>query len=150
MPKISSISNNPQILEHQKLRVNISSSYSSDFPAEQGLSQGSPLSSILYNIYCYDIYHHAQENKEHFSFEVYMFQFADDNTLISHDKLETIMANLQNLINTTTIWFNKWRLIPNPAKSHLIIFNHPPTNSSPCITLYIQHTYTKYLGILFN
>ena len=144
-----------RILEHRKLRVKISSSYSSDFTAEQGLPQGSPLSPILYNIYCYDIYHHAQGNEEHFSFEAYMLQFADDNTLVSHgNKLETVMANLQNLINTTTIWFNKWRLAPNPAKSHLIIFNHTPTDSSPSITLYNHtlkpKTYTKYLGILID
>lgn len=45
----------------------------------------------------------------------------------------------------------KWRTIPNPNKSHLIIFNHKVTNSSPSINL-LQQTLQpslscKYLGI---
>lgn len=84
-----------------------------------------------------------------------MLQFAGDNTLVSHsNKLEKVMENLQNLIDTTTLWFNKWRLKPNPSKSHLIIFNHIPSNTSPTLTLY-NHTLrpeisTKYLGVIFD
>lgn len=139
-------------LFNRKLRVKVQNAISYEFTPEQGLPQGSPLSPLLYNIYCSDIYH---DNPQHFSHQAYILQFADDTTLIAHDKsINAAMENLQNLADATSLWFNKWRLKPNPSKSHLIIFQHTPSRNSPSLNIYNQTIHaevsTKYLGITID
>lgn len=139
-------------LSDRKLRVKIQHAISYEFTPEQGLPQGSPLSPLLYNIYCADIYH---QNPDYFSHRAYVLQYADDTTLISHDKsINAAMENLQNLVDTTSLWFNKWRLKPNPSKSHLMIFYHTPSRNSPTLNMHNQTIHaeasTKYLGIIID
>lgn len=142
-------------LSRRKLRVKILNAYSDEFTPEQGLPQGSPLSPILYNIYCSDIYNSQYEDPEHFSHKGYILQFADDTALIAHNKtFHKVAENLQTLTNATCSWFNKWRLKPNPRKTHFILFNHHTSPSSPEINMY-QHTLRpenniNYLGITFD
>lgn len=142
-------------LKNRRLKVKVSTSFSYEFTPEQGLPQGSPLSPLLYNIFCADMYYHPYNEEQHFSHSAYILQYADDTTLISHNtSIVTATQNLQNLIQKTTIWFNKWRLKPNPAKSRFIIFNHNPGPNSPTLNMYNHLLYpktsTKYLGIIID
>ena len=119
---------------------------SDGFMAEQGLPQGSALSPVLYNIYCYDIFSNEIDSEAH------ILQYADDTALISHDKtLNNTISKLQTMINDTEKWFEKWRLQLNPAKAHLLIFNHRISANSPTISILnsrIQPSAnTRYLGI---
>lgn len=138
-------------LKERTLQIKINTSYSKLFKTQQGLPQGSPLSPLLYNIYCYDIYN-FEKHLQYFNPKTYILQYADDTALISHDRtLEKTVVQLQELMNRTMTWFNKWRLKPNPTKSQYIIFNHAINNNSPTVTinhhiLPAQPT-VKYLGV---
>lgn len=137
------------LLKERKLKVKIADKTSYEFIPEQGLPQGSPLSPFLYNIYCADIY---DQNPQHFNMDSYILQYADDTALIAHDNsIRTTTSKLQDLCNSTMQWFCKWRLKPNPMKSHFILFNHTPNLNSPDIHLFNHQLHPqqsiKYLGI---
>ena len=72
-------------LKERTLQIKIDTSYSKTFKMQQGLPQGSPLSPLLYNIYCHDIYNH-ENDLAHFNPNLYILQYADDTVLISHNR----------------------------------------------------------------
>lgn len=116
-------------LEHRTLRIKINNTLSKPFIPLQGVPQGSPLSPLLYNLYCYDIFSQTDPNN-------YLLQYADDTALVTHAKSINIATEkLQSLITTIESWFNRWRLKPNPDKSQFIIFFHTPKSSSPTVRL---------------
>lgn len=119
-------------LDSRKLRIKINNAMSDEFTADQGVPQGSPLSPLLFNIYCYDIFTPTDQPIN----TGYMLQYADDTALVAHDNtLRKTVAKIQILCDDTQIWFNKWRLRINPDKSQLLIFNHTPSNSSPSVNI---------------
>lgn len=137
------------LLEHRVLQIKIENCLSDKFTPEQGVPQGSPLSPLLYNIYCYDIFSHLTPA---YNKHTYILQFADDTALISHNtNLKKTIEELQHLMHKTQTWFNLWRLQANPEKSQLIIFNHHPTPASPTINMTNKTIHAKlsakYLGI---
>lgn len=136
------------LLEHRVLQIKIDNCLSDKFMPEQGVPQGSPLSPLLYNVYCYDIYNATPE----FNQQSYILQFADDTALVSHNNtLKKTSEELQRLMNKTNRWFELWRLQANPTKSQLLIFNHHPSLSSPTINVANEIVHPKttaaYLGI---
>lgn len=134
-----------QFLENRRLSVKINNNTSDYFYPQQGTPQGSPLSTLLFNIYCYDIATNINRDK-------YILQFADDTTLIAHNKsLKVCIQNLQSLVDGVCEWFLRWRMKPNPEKSQYIIFYHRISTSSPSIVMKgikIVPTHSiKYLGV---
>lgn len=132
-------------LEDRELSIRINNATSDKFHNAQGVPQGSPLSPLLYNIFCYDIFVQTKPTE-------YILQYADDTALIvHHNTLKQTIGALQNLVSNVENWFGKWRLKPNPTKSRLIIFNHKTNAHSPkiqlCGTDISPSNNVKYLGI---
>ena len=135
-------------LEHRKIIVKVNNAKSDEFTPKQGVPQGSPISPLLYNIYCYDI----AANINHEDLSQYVLQFADDTALIAHGK-STLEATqkLQGILNSIEVWFQNWRLVPNPNKSQFMLFGHTINDRSPHVNLFNQQIHpkptAKYLGI---
>lgn len=139
-------------LKDRIIRVYIGNSCSEPFTMEQGVPQGSPISPLLYNIYCSDI--SRQLTVQH-PMEAYTLLFADDTGLISHaGSLNAALSELQRLTNSTTSWFDKWRLTINADKSQLILFHHIINLNSPTLTIHNTTIHPKplikYLGVTFD
>lgn len=134
-----------QFLEGRFLKVRINNTYSDTFKPLQGVPQGSPLSPLLYNLYCYDIYQPRKPNR-------YILQYADDTALVAHGhNLDQTIGIMQDLVEEVQGWFQKWRLKPNPKKSQFMIFYHNHKPTSPTVNLIntvIKPSQTiKYLGV---
>lgn len=144
------------LLNDNLLEIRINDTLSFPFSPEQGLPQGSPLSPLLYNIYCHDIYNHNQKDELTFDNSgQYLLQYADDTALIVHDKTtKNATSKLQLLTNKTMEWFYKWRLTPNPTKNQLLLPNHKIGPNSPTITADGYTTrpsyFVKYLGMTLD
>lgn len=116
-------------LEGRTLAVKVGLFTSFYFVPEQGTPQGSPLSTLLFNVFCHDI---IRENMN----SLYILQFADDTTLVSHAKtLKTCTQKLQELLDELSNWFRKWRMKINPDKSQFIIFDHKISPASPTLKI---------------
>lgn len=134
-----------QFLENRKLEVKVGTSTSDYFCPEQGTPQGSPLSTLLFNIFCHDIILETSN-------DLYILQFADDTILITHAKtVAKCVKKLQDLLEYIQNWFKKWRMKINIEKSQFIIFDHRISTTSPTLQLEgktIQPAASiKYLGV---
>ncbi|KAG5899029.1 hypothetical protein JTB14_000055 [Gonioctena quinquepunctata] len=119
------------------MNVKINNMHSREFTAEQGVPQGSPLSPLLFNIFCYDM---QRQNPQNEGASSYILQYADDTALVSdHKTLSKANDELQRMTNQIQTWLNRWRLLANPLKTQYLIFNHTPFIASPTISL-LNHT----------
>lgn len=137
-------------LANRKIKIRINKDFSDYFRTEKGLPQGSPLSPLLFNIYCHDIYNHAYADKNIFDFQSYILQFADDTALIAHGtSRQDCQQKLKQLTDRTLTWLYKWRLKTNSDKSQFICFydRHPVDNIQVGQHMVSPQPSSKYLGI---
>ena len=112
-----------------------------------GVPQGSILGPLLFIIYMNDIPNSSQESK--------LILFADDTTVLYKSKTTQQLNLLINKdMSNLTNWFKTNKLLLNPNKSKLIIFQKQNTNKVPNnISLNIDGTIIKpekntlFLGI---
>lgn len=106
---------------------------------ETGVSQGSVLGPILYNIYVADM-------PEAITQDTHSVQFADDQMLIaSGDDTEIATENLQGFADTTKSFCQKWKIRINPEKCKLLKISGLKKNQS-----YRTRRLTKLAAITFD
>lgn len=137
-------------LNNRQISVKVNNEVSKNFSLEKGLPQGSPLSPILFNILCHDIYNHTYIDKNTFDIHAYILQFADDTTLVAHGRTRAeCQQRLTILTNKTLEWFYRWRLEPNEGKSQFICFydRQPPHNIQIGQHTVEPQSECRYLGL---
>ncbi|MXP61690.1 reverse transcriptase family protein [Pantoea sp. Taur] len=132
-------------LSNRTFRVRCSSEYSSCYPIEAGVPQGSVLGPILYILYTADIPTTS---------DTFLATFADDTAILSsHPDPETASYQLQRHLSLIEVWCNQWRIKVNELKCKHVTFtlrrkSCPPIffNDTP---LPISDT-VRYLGFLLD
>ena len=102
-------------LTARRQRVKITSAYSSWLEIISGVSQGSVLGPLLFNIFTNDMLFFVKNSK--------VCNFADDNTLYTTSKnLPEVLAYLELDVGITLDWFETNLMVANPAKFKLMLF----------------------------
>ncbi|KAL3281617.1 hypothetical protein HHI36_004823 [Cryptolaemus montrouzieri] len=112
------------MLSDRRLRVFIGEKSSRFNTLNDGLPQGFVLAPLLFNLYMSDIPETSSTK----------FIYADDIALVfRHYDFETIEHTLTSALDILNIFFEKWRLCPNPSKTEVSCFhlnNHEKEYSS--------------------
>lgn len=103
---------------NRRCTVRVEASHSTPFTPHAGVPQGSPLSPLLYNLYCADLPVAQAPFKQ---------EYADDTMyLVTSKNATTNCAKLQNsILPVLSTWLKRWRIAPNPAKTALVHFISP-------------------------
>lgn len=84
-------------LQGRTFQVRVGSHLSPDFPASEGLPQGSPLSPVLFNLYVADMPTFPQDPY------TFAFQFADDTAVVAYGKsVEVARSRLSRGVGAIT------------------------------------------------
>lgn len=136
-------------------KVKIKNSFSLPFSPLSGTPQGSVLSPALYLFFSSDLPQPINQKS-------FLAQFADDTAYwVTAYSTRTASRILQQQINRLENWFKKWRILPNPNKTQLILFRHRHLSRRSTqqiksikikvwnLRIHLCNTAT-YLGIIFN
>ena len=116
------------------------------------MSQGSPLSPVLFNVYTYKIAQLQEAGPDR------ILTYADDLLLYRHgrnrrDMIDGVQSNLEHL----SLWCTNYKAVINPTKANIVWFslnNNIVTDTLPaatCMGINIDREQTmKYLGITFD
>ena len=90
-------------------RIKVGSSYSSLGKIKIGISQGSILGPMLFNIFINDLFQMDLESE--------ICNFADDNTIYARtNNLEEVINNLENDLSSMLQWFTENGMVANTEK----------------------------------
>lgn len=132
-------------LSDRFFRIKQEGEYSMLKPIKAGVPQGSVLGPILYLLYTRDI---PVPNT------IKMATFADDTAILATGSTYQNATNkLQNALDETEIWFKKWRMQLNEAKSIHIYFTNKKISYIPIYINSKQIPYAntaKYLGMTLD
>lgn len=110
-------------LSQRFFRVKQRDARSSLQPVEAGVPQGSVLGPVLYNLFTYDL---------PTSSDTVVATYADDIAFLASDNDPRVAsAKLQDLLNKTQAWFEKWRIRVSGHKSNHITFTLRKDNCPP-------------------
>lgn len=136
-------------LSSRSFKVYIGNNASKIYNISAGCPQGSCLSPILYNIFTYDFPVLEGCNSS---------IFADDTAILSTDILsEDIINNMETSVKIVVDFFNKWKIMINPAKTQSIFFTRRRKNCFvPQSNIMVENTRVpweakvKYLGVVLD
>ena len=119
-------------LYQRKLIISINDQLSDPITLIHGVSQGSPLSLILFILYVSDI-------SQPLDAQVNLFRFADDIAIwVQAPGIPSINLRLQKYLNQILTWFDRWRIKLNTGKTHLLNFSQRKVINDTSITIYGQ------------
>jgi hypothetical protein len=98
-----------------KLCVSLGSQYSDWFNVKQGVHQGGPLSSVLFQLYFDELLNSLQESNKGVSLygtKISCIAYADDLALIASSS-----ENLQAMLDIAFMYSKRWRFRFSPSKS---------------------------------
>lgn len=129
-------------LSNRYFQVKYNEELSTLFPIQSGVPQGSVLGPILYLLFTADLPTTSLTTTA---------TFADDTAILaSHSNPIIASRNLQNHINKTQVWLQKWRIKANETKSVQVTFTMKK-ESCPAVQLngqtIPQAESAKYLGL---
>ena len=101
-------------LTNRKQRTKIDDNYSSWTEILFGVSQGSILGQLLFNVFLADLFFIVKD--------IDIANYADDNTsFIVEDNIENVIVSLEEATNALFDWFDNNRLKSNPDKCHALL-----------------------------
>ena len=123
---------NSNFLYQRKLIISINDQLSDPITPIHGVSQGSPLSLILFILYVSDI-------PQPLDAQVNLSQFEDDIAISAQALgIRSINLRLQKYLNQILTWCDRWRIKLNPGKTHLINFSQRKVMNDTSVTMYGQ------------
>lgn len=133
-------------LNNRTFRVRINATLSSIKTTKAGVPQGSLLGPTLFNLYVHDL--PTVNNST-------LAMFADDTAILTQGTtIETTIQRLQNAVNVTCDWYQKWKIKINPTKSQAKMFTLKRYTHLPTIRLNNddipwnpKDAAVKYLGV---
>ena len=127
-------------LTNRQMRVRVGAAFSEWLEIKLGVSQGSILGPLLFNIFLNDIFFCDLHSL--------IANFADDNTLSTWaDSIDGVMRNLYSDVPTVVDWFISNQMVINPDKfqffvlgcndigNHVIVINGYTVTSSITVKL---------------
>lgn len=119
-------------LEGRTFHISVENKDSNPRPIRAGVPQGSCLSPLLYALYTNDIPTLQGNLRAWETDNVVLALFADDSAyFISSPTLTYAAARMQRVLDSLSVWLEKWRIAVNVSKTAAIIFNSRSRSLKP-------------------
>ena len=130
-------------LSNRLQRTKINSAYISYRDVKYGVTQGSILGPLLFNIFRNDIFSFVKDSQ--------ITNYADDNTpSATEDSVEKLIETLERETNILLEWFKFNEMKSNTDKCHLIIVNNRDKDIKIGEDVINSETSVKFLGVTID
>ena len=130
-------------LSNRIQRIKINGNFSDRTDIEFGVSQGSILGPILFNIYMIDLFYECEDSS--------VASYADDTAPYScATNIPSVALELQASATKLFLWFKNNHLKANPGKSHILLSSKKPEIVSVDGICIAASSREKLLGVIID